>query len=845
MSVGHDGAYDVVLQDLDENPSIELGLILNYGAQNGGVKEWMERRASPLPPRQSEGPLSWTHKDPLTDFVFAQDSWHAGAFQPYYNDMDVNKYASANGVDLRWEGVAALGARVGPIRTGGTIKSRIQSNVIIVNGDWEEGQVVGWTAGTGVTATVESTIVNSGNYSGKAVVAQGTSAGSVWSQAFANPTVFRSREITVVAYLRKTAGSDANIFLRLTDSAGTPTDSTDVTTGAWTYRAVTRTIDAGATSVTLSIETDATLSTDAHTFYLDDCNIRPTGGTEFVGSAVLGSIDPDEIYVAMGRCVLLWDETTFSWQAVYINASRAATDIVVFDNVVYVAFGPPATSTPHQYIYGSSTTWTTAAINGTSTHHDNHATLFTKARNGFGNWALWKSGPATDQGAEVNRVAWATDPSNSGGWNPISPTQSTTYFAVGSGDRAITGLYTFRDTFVVTKVDGIWAWSNEFADFEVLTSEWDQSVSADNGSIGANWHNDLWINAVRQGFFRFGGTFLDDVSGLLLAPRLTDFGGKITAMTSGARELIIGLDTPVDDTTPSKRGRLARLSYGERSKKWELHTTHTMNMSLIDELSFHRDARLWAFGRTYDTNLADYLPQTNVMIEPLQMSAPYADVDPNIQNTGTFDTSIWHGNTPETDKAFIALTIWCENLDSDHTITVTYGRDGRDVASSTLGVFNKTGRIQTLFFKNIVNPKENAIGRFIQLRFTFNTIDDVSPRMYAFALHTQLVPLPIKVFELNVQIAGATRLRTGVPHELGKSEIESVFRQLELQVFPITMVEDLGLSHGGLGLDGENRRQVRLLNYTRVPVDDNERGQEVWTLVLQEVAVTIESTVEA
>ena len=609
---------------------------------------------------------------------------------------------------------------------------------------------------------------------------------------------------------------------------------------------MTRTIDSGATSVTLSVETNSTTTDAAHTFYFDSCNILPTGGTTFTGTAIIGSATPDDIYVAMGRCILKWDETTFSWQAVYINDSRAVTDIIAFNNNVYAGFGAAAGATPHQYIFGTGTTWTASAIEAVTTHHDNHATYFTKARNGFGHWALWKTGPSTNQGTEVNAVAWATNATNTGGdWNPLSATASTAYFTVGSSDRAITGIHSFRDTFIVTKVDGIWAWNALFNDFEALTTEWDQSVSDDNGAVGANWHNSLFLGAVRQGFFRFGGDVLQDLSRLLLAPRLVDFGGRVSAMTSTARELILALDTSVADTTMTKTSWLTRLREGQDSGKWDLHTTHSLGIGLIDQMSFHRDARLWVFGRTYDTTLADYVPQANVLNEPLKVAAPYADTSPEIEETGWIDTTIWHGNTPETDKAFIALTIWCEDLDEQHTVTVTFGRDGRAASTKTLGVFNKIGRVQTLFFKNIINANEEAIGRFIQLRFNFTTDDTVSPKIYAFALHTQLVPLPIRVFHLDVSVGGATRLRSGVPHELGKSEIESVFRELELQVFPITMIDDLGLSHGGLRDDGANVRLVRLVDYIRVPIDDQERGQERWTLKLHEVAVTVESSVES
>lgn len=831
MSVGHEDAYDILLKDREFSPSIELGLILarERDSQGGPLKpRWSEGRVPPIPPRRSTGPLNWTHKDPITDFVWSQDNWEDGAFLPYYAYEDPARYGKSDGMDLRWRGVAALGPRRAPIRSGGTVKSRIQSNVFIANGDWEEGQVVGWSAGTGTTLALEATTVRTGNYAGSATVASGTSSGTaIVTQSFANPTVWQGREVTVIAYGRRSSGSDSTLTMKVTDSAGSTESSQSVSSDAWSYMSVTHTVDASATSVTIQFQLNGVPSTD-HVFLLDDCYVIPTGGVQCAGHALRGSTDPHQIYAALGRCVVQWNESTYVWEAVYVDASAAATDIIEFDNTIYVAFGEADGSTPHQYIYGSSTSWTTAALNATTTHQDNHARHFTKARNGFGDWALWKAGPSTDQGTERHTLAWATDPTTA--WSP------TSYFTVGSASRNITGLYEFADTFIVTKVDGIWVWDGLINDFVVVTPEWDRALSEKNGAVGQTWHGDVFLGAVRQGFFQFAGSGLVDLSALLMAPRLTDFGGEITAMAATPRELIMGLDQPTADATEGKTSRLVRLRTSDQGR-WQLHSMQEPAIGILDALAFHQDDRLWAFGRNYISDLASYVPAVTVWTEPSKTAAPYLDASPAIESTGYFETSIWHGGLPDTPKALIALTIWAEDLDTTHTIKAQFGVDGAATTAQTLGIFNKPQLVQTLLFRNITNPRDNAVGQFLQLRFTFDTDDTTSPKLYAFALHTQLVPPPIRVFELDAWVGGASTLRTGVPHELTKAEIEVQFKQLEEQVFPLTMLDDFGQAHGGEE-DGAHVRQVRLVSYNRVAEDDAERGLERWRLVLQEVAIT-------
>ena len=178
---------------------------------------------------------------------------------------------------------------------------------------------------------------------------------------------------------------------------------------------------------------------------------------------------------------------------------------------------------------------------------------------------------------------------------------------------------------------------------------------------------------------------------------------------------------------------------------------------------------------------------------------------------------------PDTDKALIALTIWCEDVDPEHTITVDFGRDGRAANNTRLGVFNTTDRIQTLYFKNIEEPTTNAVCRFAQLRFSMITDDTVSPKLFAFALHTQLAPQRIRTWQLFTYVGQNSLLRTDVPDPLSKAELESTFQELELQAFPLTMLEDLGQSHGGDEPDRAATRGPASSDDGAAPLPDRRR----------------------
>ena len=824
MSVGADGAYDVILQDRITNPKTQLGLVLAYeqGAGGAQVKRWTESRVPPLPPKQAQGALMWTHKDPITDFVFAQSDWSGGAFRPYYQELD-NRYSKSDGLDLRWEGVAALGPKRTSPRSGTPVKGMLSGAYLVANGGFEEGQTSGWTAGSGTTLAVDTSTVNGGNYSLKLSVAQSTSAGDMAKQALANPTKYRSRQIKVIAYVQRASGSDAGIIMRVADGQGT-TDSSAITAATFSAVTVTRTIDSSASEVTISFRNTGTTTNAAHVYYVDDISVVPTGGTECVGFATRASTSPDQIYAAVGRTVVLWNESTYVWDLVHIDSAVTVTDIMEFDNDIFVAFGEADGSTPHQYVYGNGTTWTTSTASGTTTHQDNHARFWVKARDGYGQWAIWKAGPSSDEGTERHAMYSSQTPKTS--W------LQDVALTVGSANRNITGLHAYGDTFVVSKVDGMWVWDGIIADFVNITPEWEHDVSDDNGAVGTTWQGMLFFTTSQQGFFSWTGEAISDFSDMLSAPRMSDIGGRVTALAPASRELVIGLDRPVADATAGKTCRLVTLNY-----KKQLHTIAEPSMSIIDAITVHRGDRLWVFGRAYDANLDDYVVAAHMWELPEKTVAPYADATPAIEASGYFDTSIWSGGMPETDKALIAVTVWCEDIDPEHTLTVDFGRDGRDANNTRLGVFNTTDRIQTLFFKNIEEPTTNAVCRFVQLRFTMTTDDTVSPKLFAFALHTQLAPRRIRTWNLFAYVGQDSLLRTDVPDPLSKAELETTFRELELQAFPLTMLEDLGQSHGGDEPDGSKTHQVRLVDYQRVPNSSDEHGQEMWQLILQEVPI--------
>ena len=795
MSVIQGGSHDIKLaSDATASPTTAVELIL--AKDNEGNKRWRELRAQPFPPRQSQGPLQWTHKDSRVDHVKAQDDWSRGGLQLHYMEGDSNRYSQADGCDARW----------GPVTLG---MKKVPADFLLRNGGAELGAITGWTAGSGVTLSASTSSPRSGSYVFSSVNGSGT---TLFTQTLVNPTVWRSKEFTVTAWIKRTAGSSYGARIKVYDAGGSPAtavQSTAVTASSYTRTTATFTPNSGATSVTIEIEATGTPS--SHTFFVDDISITPTGGVVWAGTAQCAS----NLYAACGRAVLQWDETNDVWNAVYVHASQTTTDIVEFNGNVFVAFAGGAA-----FIYGTGTSWTVS----TTSDPGLEATYFTVSRGLF-----WKSGPTS--GNNTNYSVYSnTNPVNSGAsWSGA--------YTIGSSDRSITGLYSLHDTILVAKEDGLYYYKRKYNDganadeFVNMTNEFRGMPSTENFARGAEWQGSLFLGASLQSFFVIeGGTFAyHDLSGLFFHPEVPTMGGRPWAMAADPAQLWLLVNTPTADTSTSKTVWLMSLrGLGD----WKLHPIQTVEMGDINALATN-NGYLYAMGRLYDGTA--YVNSSWRWTLPADNVAPAYASSPVINTTGTFTPPQFGFELPETKKAQLAMTFIVSDTDAEHTIAVKYGLDGAAPSTTTLGTVNGTGRVQTLYFNSVSTPESNAISHLIQPELTFTTDDTVSPKLHAMALHSAIRPNRFRVWECHIEVGDGLLLNNGNTEPVAKSAVLSSLDTLEQQVYPIAFSHDIDQD----GVATEIR--VHVLGIEKEPEVGGgqvREGVEVWRLLLQEADVS-------
>tara|TARA_R100000808_G_scaffold6830_2_gene20095 strand:- start:12365 stop:14866 length:2502 start_codon:yes stop_codon:yes gene_type:complete len=827
---------NIILQDKVSSPSTELQLVVDE--EEGGIERWREFRAPKLPPRRTQGALTVSEQDPLIDFTWAQDDWSDGALRPYYREGD-RKYALAKGVDARWEGVLSLGME----------QSAPMDYLIRGMRAEQSADVSVWTtdgSDTNPTLTRQTSEVESGSYSYQFTVTTASGQDSYILQNLTNPELYRGRQLIVGCWIKTaTLGSSfaPNIYIK--DSAGT-TSGTAITASDqnWTFVSATRTIDASASFVRIMIGDDDTATgATTCTFYFDSISVQVDGSNDDV--CVGMATDGGKIYHAQGPVVAEWNEQNDVWDAVYIHASAKATDIIHFGNQIWVAFGYG-----DNYIYGSGTSWTVSSL----TDELAHAKYFATARNNAGEMALWKTETA-------NTIKSSTNPA--GSWSSA--------YTIGSADRTITALHTCFDTILVGKEDGLWQYSRTYAGtasaenvFMPMFTEWDKGVNTDNFSVGQEWHGFFYTTAASQSLIRWSPGQLQDITSLILQPRIPGYGGEVRAMVAAPHELWIAADIPetaeagvfsdfpLQMTATSKMTKLISLRMDSQGQ-FNIHTLDEVNFGEIDAMHVYTDTTtghryIVMGGRLNRAGTdADHAQLFRWQL-PVRSAAPFIDAETPLTTSGEFDTSVWHGGVPGTSKAFLKAVFWVDKLDAQSTgnnrkITVKYGLDGEDSETYTLGTIymdNSSDRVKTLYFNDAtvttggatINPLTQAVGRSIQMRFSFATDDGADtdpPRMFAFEIHSTLRPKKLRTWEVYVRIGEDMMQETGYYQPVSKTKQLTDLDTLEDQVFPIYMKHTYD---GHAGFDEEASLNCTIVDRERVSIGDE---YEIHKIVLQEV----------
>ena len=795
-------------------PSFTQGFMLHEAArQSGGAprKQVEELRLPPIPPRQSIGDYDFTHTDPLTEIVFAQDDWSGGGFQPVHDAKHPNKYASANGVDSRSKNMLTPGMRLDHGHGDVSNEPVVSVGFLVRDPSFENSDVtVAWTpVSSPNSATAITTDPRTGDNSSRHLRIDGAGAADGVEQALTNPAAYQGIEMTFHCPIKKVSGT-GGIRIYIWDNVTGYSYSSTVTGTTYTTSTVTATVSGSAASVKIGVEVTGACIGDA-----DDSALIPTGGVSCAGTTKYNGA----MYGIFGRVIAQFNGENGTngphWDAVVIHGTSVATDIKTYETNVFVGFGASAA-----YIYGSTTSWTTSTLSSTA----KNAIFFVVSRT-----SLWKS-------ETVNTIKSSTNPVNGGSWSSA--------YSVGSTDRPITRLYGAFDTVVAGKEDGLWWYKRvygggESADLFVnQTNEYDKFHSPANFSQGTDFLGWLWTIAANQSVFRSNLQAVQDVTSLVSSPEIAELTGKVRVMTHDTHNIYMASENGLTGTA----GRTTLISVRQENEgliadpidEVLMTTVEAMDASFVSRGTDGTRPFIFMMGlsaggvtnsqKTY----AWYIPEDSR--SPIQSTTPKTNL-----YTVTLDTSVFHGGLPHEVKSLVSATLITDGHAKEN-VSLSFGRDGEAASAISAFTFDGPGSAETLYFENIANPVVNATAR--QFQFQLGLIPDTTNNTHvrkikSFSVRMTLRPERHKAWRVFFAVGGAT-LGNGASQDdvTDKGTMLTRLGSLENQGYPIALNHDFEQD----GSDEQVRVIIRPGTLRQsFDFDDTPEGMDIWEMVLQHV----------
>jgi hypothetical protein len=808
------GNHHGIVANNTSGPSFFQGLMLHEASrQQGGVKRKQveELRLPPVPPRQSTGDYDFTHTDPLTEIVFAQNDWSGGGLTPTWKPDKPNTYAKANGVDPRNESILVPGMRLDHGHGDVAAEPVVSVGFLIRDPSFENSTIsTAWTAVSSPnSATSITTDPRTGDNSARHLRIDGAGAADGVEQALTNPTVYQGIEMTFHCPIKKVSGT-GGIRIYIWDNVTGFTYSSTVTDTTYSTQTVTATISGSAASVKVGIEVTGECIADA-----DDSALIPTGGVSCAGTAKYN----DVLYAVFGRVVAQFNGENGTngphWDAVVIHSSAVATDIKTYETNVFVAFGAS-----QAYIYGSTTSWTTSTLTSTA----KNAIFFTVSRS-----SLWKS-------ETVNTIKSSTNPLNGGSWSSA--------YTIGSTDRPVTRLYGSFDTVVAGKEDGLWWYRRVYNDgssadeFVNQTSEYDKFHSPINFSQGDEFLGWLWTIGANQSVFRTNLQSVQDITDLVSSPSIDEMTGKVRVMTHDSHHLYMAAENGLATT----EGRTTLLSVKQTGEglvsdaidEVLMVTVEAMDATFVTRGTDGNRPMLFMMGLSAGGVVSSQKTYSWYIPQDSRSTVQSSDIKTNLYDV-SIDLSKFNGGLPHEIKSLVSATLTSDGHTNEN-VQLKFGRDGEDPSTITAFTFDGPGNTETLFFEDIANPVANARAREFQFQLILKPDAARAThkrKVRSLSIRMTLRPERHKAWRVFFVVGGAT-LGNGANQDnvTDKGTMLTRLGTLETQAYPIALNHDFEQD----GSDEQVRVIIRpgTLRQT-FDFDDTPEGMDIWEMVLQQV----------
>jgi len=763
---------DLILSNADGSTNLlKLNLWRDSPDMPGG---WESEPLNPTPPPQEQGDSSYSTQSPEFGRVFAQSDWTGGFGEAKcLTPTSCDLYGYTDGVLAMFEGEL--------------VPSYLEDEVdaIVRNGRFETGDTTGWTNGTNVTVA-SSTDERSGTY-GLSCTAT-ANGGTVTQNYVGTDTVLQSREITAIAYVKRSSGS-GTISLGIADGVGTTTSSTS-TSSSFALLEVTRTINSSATAIKFIF----TLSTDEDVFIIDDVAVILTGGSEFKSKPLDFS---GSQYGTMGRAVIKWDESNDVWLPVYVDSTYEITGLESYESSLYAGRG-----SNNNYL--TSTDGATWSDPSTNSGNNRLASFFTRVLNTRGDWALMKT--------RANNVSLSTSPGNTANWGAE--------IQVGDVDRLITSLTSAAGTAYVGREDGLWVYDSRINRFRDVEPDANFFPSTANFKQAMGRGGSIWASGGQQTFWRISPTGRgavhdwEPLTHLIQSNAFKGFGGSVAGLAQDRGNVWIAMADNASTVTNSfpytfpfffstagisERVRIMTIRQQTENAVSDttlalgtdansvIHTVTSFAVSNVDQMSRLDDgtiSSLFVMGTFTDSSISATdkdIPRVIRLQIPRDNENPRRANNIAVRSGGFFYTSWVDLRHPDVQKALGKLTILSKNFSaSEKYVTVWYKKDNdTDDDGSGWTVWGDDGIFDTSpeeVKASVTSTPVTCTRIRLRIGFTTDSSSEDPPTVVGVVLHAVWNEDDVRRFRAKVKLTDkwSNQLRRVRKHTISMTDVTTL-----------------------------------------------------------------------
>ena len=624
-----------------------------------------------------------------------------------------------------------------------------QVDLLIRNGRMDVA-TDGWTA---ANTTVSMTSNTPRSRKGAFHIVVGATNGTLTQTYGGTISALQSREITIGAYAIRKSGS-GTCTLTIDDGVGTTVSSAVSSTSEHTAMVVTRTLDGSATKLDIKF----TFSANSDEWDIDDCFYVPTGGNAFIASQDFEG----NFYLAAGRGIYKWDESTDAFVCQYLDASKVITDMRAFTELGVTDVLLVARGNADQYLRSTTGAVGSFAAPGTVVaNNSRYADKFAVVLNANGDEAMMK--------VRNNFASMSVDTNDTGTFGGE--------MQVGDVDKNVNKVFEANDTAYIGKENGLYAYDSRINRFRNIEPQANFFSDPDNFSAGIGRGGALWASGGDVAFWKITPTGnwpfhqWEDHAFLFNADAFLGFGGRITSVTTDRTNLWVAMADnaasntasftytfPMEFATAGDANQiriiLVRNWRDDETGTRDLvaHTVTSINLNKAQVMARYAtsdESNLFICGSqtNYDLDISDVDEARVVRIRlPLDNENPRSDASTQVRKDGSFYTPWIDWNYPDVEKALVKLTVNSENFGSGTKyVTVSYKTDDATNADNSGwtpwgddGIFD-TSPTETKA-ATLTGP---ATFRRVRLKidFTSDSFTDDPPVVTSYVLHAFWNPI--------------------------------------------------------------------------------------------------------